>query len=136
MGSRSSPGNRVTKKFTKPLLGGLSSSPGVVDESVHNSHERVGTVLDEVKEVITLPEFNARAANKSGDYEFLELPEAVSRQLHEYVRSIAGLYRNNPFHNFEHASHVTMSVIKLLSRIVAPRTSNTKWIRIRRLLRF
>jgi 3'5'-cyclic nucleotide phosphodiesterase len=26
----------------------------------------------------------------------------------------------NPFHNFEHASHVTMSVSKLLSRIVAP----------------
>lgn len=29
-------------------------------------------------------------------------------------------YRDNPFHNFEHASHVTMSVVKLLSRIVAP----------------
>jgi 3'5'-cyclic nucleotide phosphodiesterase len=29
-------------------------------------------------------------------------------------------YRNNPFHNFEHASHVAMSVIKLLARIVAP----------------
>jgi hypothetical protein len=28
--------------------------------------------------------------------------------------------RDNPFHNFEHASHVTMSVVKLLSRIVAP----------------
>ena len=27
---------------------------------------------------------------------------------------------DNPFHNFEHASHVTMSVAKLLSRIVAP----------------
>jgi hypothetical protein len=30
------------------------------------------------------------------------------------------MYRNNPFHNFEHASHVSMSVHKLLSRIVAP----------------
>jgi 3'5'-cyclic nucleotide phosphodiesterase len=29
-------------------------------------------------------------------------------------------YRDNPFHCFEHASHVTMSVVKLLSRIVAP----------------
>lgn len=28
--------------------------------------------------------------------------------------------RNNPFHNYEHASHVFMSVVKLLSRIVAP----------------
>jgi 3'5'-cyclic nucleotide phosphodiesterase len=25
-----------------------------------------------------------------------------------------------PFHSFEHAAHVTMSVVKLLSRIVAP----------------
>jgi hypothetical protein len=31
------------------------------------------------------------------------------------------MYRNNAFHNFEHASHVTMSVTKLLSRIVAPK---------------
>jgi hypothetical protein len=37
-----------------------------------------------------------------------------------YVTAIASMYRNNPFHNFEHASHVTMSVTKLLSRIVAP----------------
>jgi 3'5'-cyclic nucleotide phosphodiesterase len=29
-------------------------------------------------------------------------------------------YNDNPFHNFEHASHVMMSVVKLLSRIVAP----------------
>ena len=27
---------------------------------------------------------------------------------------------SNPFHNFEHASHVTMSVVKLMSRIVNP----------------
>ena len=29
-------------------------------------------------------------------------------------------HRDNPFHNFHHAAHVTMSVSKLLSRIVAP----------------
>jgi hypothetical protein len=34
---------------------------------------------------------------------------------------IAELYRGNPFHNFEHSSHVLMSVMKLLSRIVNPR---------------
>jgi predicted glycosyltransferase len=36
------------------------------------------------------------------------------------------MYRNNPFHNFEHASHVTMSVSKLLSRIVAPGSLDEK----------
>jgi len=33
---------------------------------------------------------------------------------------IASTYRDNPFHNFEHACHVTLSVSKFLKRIVAP----------------
>ena len=46
------------------------------------------------------------------------------RQLKDYVSAIAATYReDNPFHNFEHASHVTMSVVKLLGRIVAPDVS-------------
>jgi class 3 adenylate cyclase len=44
-------------------------------------------------------------------------PKAVS-QLQSYVTGIATMYRDNPFHNFEHASHVTMSTTKLLSRVV------------------
>lgn len=32
---------------------------------------------------------------------------------------MAARYHDNPFHNFEHASHVTMSVVKLMSRVVA-----------------
>jgi hypothetical protein len=35
--------------------------------------------------------------------------------------TVASMYhKSNPFHNFEHASHVTMATNKLLSRIVAP----------------
>jgi hypothetical protein len=44
----------------------------------------------------------------------------VLDQLEDYVSAVASMYRDNPFHNFEHASHVVMSVVKLLSRIVAP----------------
>jgi hypothetical protein len=45
----------------------------------------------------------------------------VIAQLSSYVSNIAALYQDNPFDNFEHASHVTMSVTnKLSSRIVAP----------------
>jgi 3'5'-cyclic nucleotide phosphodiesterase len=46
--------------------------------------------------------------------------------MHEYVTRIALSYRKNPFHSFEHASHVTMSVVKLLSRIVAPQQDESK----------
>ena len=78
------------------------------------------TVLDEVCEIITLPEFNAEAVRQQVKPESIVLGPEVLEQLHEYVSGIAALYRGNPFHNFEHASHVTMSVVKLLSRIVAP----------------
>ncbi len=38
-------------------------------------------------------------------------------QLLEYVAIIASKYRDVPFHNFDHASHVTMSANKLLNRV-------------------
>jgi hypothetical protein len=52
--------------------------------------------------------------------EDVELDPVVLDQLQNYVAAVASMYRNNPFHNFEHASHVVMSAVKLLSRIVAP----------------
>jgi len=79
------------------------------------------TVLEEVKEIITLPAFNAQAARVEEDASKVEIDPVVVKQLRDYVTVIASLYHHdNPFHNFEHASHVTMSVVKLLSRIVAP----------------
>lgn len=83
------------------------------------------TCLDEVKEIITLPEFNARRARLQQDAETVDLGENVRKQLREYISTIAYMYRANGFHNWEHACHVTMSVTKLLSRIVAP--SDFEW---------
>lgn len=67
-----------------------------------------------------MPAFDARATNAVGDHHSIELSAKVIAQLREYVSMIAASYRKNPFHNFEHACHVTMSVNKLLKRIVAP----------------
>eukprot|EP00934_Nitzschia_sp_Nitz4_P008929 Nitzschia sp. Nitz4//scaffold100_size80364//3224//7079//NITZ4_005332-RA/size80364-augustus-gene-0.10-mRNA-1//-1//CDS//3329532058//8919//frame0 len=74
--------------------------------------------LEEVKEIVTLPAFKAHRAKVNPND--IQLPEEVVTQLRAYVEAIATMYRENPFHNFEHASHVTMSVSKLLSRIIAP----------------
>jgi hypothetical protein len=41
-------------------------------------------------------------------------------ELRSFVQTIASLYNDNPFHSFDHANHVVMSVNKLLSRINAP----------------
>lgn len=67
------------------------------------THQRGETVLDEVQEIIHLPKFNAEAAHYQEDPESIELGENVVNQLREYVTLIATMYRDNPFHNFEHA---------------------------------
>lgn len=46
------------------------------------------------------------------------LDESVSTQLGIFIAEVAALYNaENPFHNFKHASHVVMSVTKLMSYI-------------------
>jgi class 3 adenylate cyclase len=78
--------------------------------------------LEEVQEIISLPEYDAVAVINQRNSQGIEMEDAVVDQIREYVTCIARMYRKNAFHNFEHASHVTMSVTKLLSRIVAPKT--------------
>lgn len=94
-----------------------------LSQSLHAaSIETSNCPLDEVKEVIVLPEFDFRAASKQVSPDKICLDNRVMEQLRSYVTTISHLYYHNPFHNFEHASHVVMSVTKLMSRIVAPDT--------------
>jgi class 3 adenylate cyclase len=78
------------------------------------------TFLEEVKEIIELPGFDAKKFKDEQSPETVSIDGKVVEQLRDFVTCVATLYRDNSFHNFEHASHVTMSVVKLLSRIVAP----------------
>lgn len=83
-------------------------------------HQTNETVLDEVKKIITLPSCDTNHEREQQDFDAIVISENIVKQLNEFVSMIAQMYHNNSFHNFEHASHVTMSVVKLLSRIVAP----------------
>ena len=74
--------------------------------------------LDEVVEVIELPDKTSVGIHR--DPYLIEIDPKIVELVHEYVSYMADMYHDNHFHNFEHASHVTMSVTKLLSRIVAP----------------
>lgn len=80
--------------------------------------------LDEVKEIITLPVFDSNAAKNQRNHSDSVVPDEALDQIRDYVTCIASMYRRNPFHNFDHASHVVMSAMKLLSRIVAPDNVN------------
>ncbi|CAB9520226.1 Receptor-type guanylate cyclase gcy [Seminavis robusta] len=99
------------------MTAGSVTKADKVNESTLKS-EIGGTPLEEVREIVTMPHFDASGENKEIDAEDVQLPETVKDQLRSYIAIIAGLYRDNPFHNFEHASHVMMSVNKLMSRIV------------------
>jgi class 3 adenylate cyclase len=94
---------------------GKSAAPLEVEESA--KHVTQQTVLDEVIEIIHLPDFSEQEGK---DPDSVQLDPEILDQLENYVAAVAAMYRYNPFHSFEHASHVVMSVVKLLSRIVAP----------------
>lgn len=88
-------------------------------ENLRLSDQYLGAnTLDEVKEIIALPKFDPKASHVDQDTDSVELDAKVTSQLRDFVQTVASLYHDNAFHNFEHASHVTMSTVKLLSRIV------------------
>lgn len=68
--------------------------------------------LTEVVEVISLPTKDTCAdlsASIRQDIQSIPVDAEIVSLLHEYVSCLADMYPPNPFHNFEHASHVTMS---------------------------
>jgi len=81
------------------------------EEPSNEKLEKGMTFLEEVKEIIELPEFDSKLAHQQKDPDSFDLSPAVVTELREYITCVASLYRDNPFHNFEHASHVVMSVI-------------------------
>jgi len=89
-------------------------TPIKIEEEIGKS----STALEEFIPIIPLRRFGAAELEKRKDPSSIVLSEAAKRQLKDYLTIIAGMYHPNPFHNFEHASHVTSSVCKLLKRIV------------------
>jgi Adenylate and Guanylate cyclase catalytic domain len=58
--------------------------------------------LDEMAECISLPKYDAKKATfLEQNPESIDLGHAVRDQLHDYVETIASMYRENPFHSFE-----------------------------------
>lgn len=114
-------GSQTSEDLTKPIH--YRPPPGTVS-------------LDEIKEVIPISKFLDSASLNGGtvaipiegdNNDFGLTPDVIS-DLRDYVSVIAKMYHNNPFHNFEHACHVTMSVNKLLKRIISADTDEIKQI--------
>lgn len=114
----------ILAKLLKPVLAhrGNKSSKNIANPATVVT--KGDCVLDEVAETLVLPKFDANAAKANVDVNLIELGPAVMSQLRDFVTVTAKTYLDNPFHNFEHASHVTMSATKLLNRIVIPEDVN------------
>jgi hypothetical protein len=77
-------------------------------------------VVDEVAEIIAFPKFEPYMASiKTDPDSSIELGHEVTAQLRDFVTKIANMYKDNPFHNWEHASHVAMGANKLINRLLA-----------------
>jgi 3'5'-cyclic nucleotide phosphodiesterase len=93
------------------------SQSGVESDQVQSDLELVvvGSPIDEISEELALPTAIASTGTTSNEKDMISTN--TLSQLRELVESIASLYQQHAFHNFEHASHVAMSAVKLLDRI-------------------
>jgi hypothetical protein len=91
---------------------GTQNDIGKADASVYEG----SSIIGEVTEALPLAPFESTKAY-IGQVDSL-LSETVKEQLQDYVGNISFLYHDNPFHNFEHASHVAQSANKLMQQIV------------------
>ncbi|KAL3941971.1 MAG: hypothetical protein SGARI_000417 [Bacillariaceae sp.] len=88
-------------------------------EQASVAHDGHKIAIDELCGYVTLPEYDDSDFGLDGSR--VTLSDQVIHELRDYVQGIAELYNgNNPFHNFDHANHVVLSVNKLLSRINSP----------------
>ena len=74
------------------------------------------SAVNDVAEVVALPPFDADASQFRRARPDVSMLQQTRADLHEYVKRIHVYYRDVPFHNFEHASHVTLC------------TSTTRWV--------
>lgn len=84
-------------------------------ESMDAENIRTGKLLEEVQATIQVstegPSRLKRDPNK------IQVHPEVQKQLRDYIVVIASMYRDNAFHDFEHASNVLLNVDKLIGLV-------------------
>eukprot|EP00980_Cylindrotheca_fusiformis_P022361 scaffold9240_cov126-Cylindrotheca_fusiformis.AAC.1 len=102
----------------------VGSRGGIVNkiQTLSNAERNIGTgvrtVLEECTPIIPLKRFDTEELARRRRTSKVDIGDEAKSQLRNFISTISGMYLDNAFHNFEHASHVTASVKKLLARIV------------------
>eukprot|EP00980_Cylindrotheca_fusiformis_P004907 scaffold1043_cov117-Cylindrotheca_fusiformis.AAC.2 len=98
--------------------GGVANQTQTLSMAEKNIGMGDRTVLDEFTPIIELKRFDVEELKRREVPSSMSIGDEVKSQLRNYISSVSEMYPDNAFHNFEHASHVTASVKKLLARIV------------------
>jgi hypothetical protein len=98
------------------MASGLQSKEQVLNMA--HSLKEGSTVRDSIVRIINFPKFDKRASKLKVDPETVELSKVVEDQLRDFISFIASMYRDHEFHNFKHASTVSMAANKFMQRIV------------------
>jgi hypothetical protein len=111
----------------RPLLPRVNSVAQLIeDDETRILGGRKATVFDEALETITMPKFDPKVAKRLVlKKEAKHVTPLVKDQLRDYVMRVSSMYRDNPFHNFEHASQVVMTAAAFVNRIIDPEIVDT-----------
>lgn len=81
------------------------------------------SIIEEAREMVQPASFDFKVSMNQVDPSLTEIPSEVQSQLRVYVASIGTAYhQENPFHNFQHASHTVLSIDQMIKKITS--TSN------------
>lgn len=108
----------VTKRLATASDRFSSSFSEAHEMSLRNQVKEHCDMVSEVAEIIPMPNFEPAESASIETQAMLSLE--VENQIRGYVAAIATMYRENPFHNYEHCCHVQMAMSKLLERVVNP----------------
>lgn len=102
------------EKILKQVVARRAAQTAALELKVgfHEESEIVGegkSLLDDVKEIIELPEYDQDVTSRQVNPDTIEIPRDVVGEIQAYVDAVSNLYHNNHFHNFEHASAGTYS---------------------------
>eukprot|EP00980_Cylindrotheca_fusiformis_P027016 scaffold18441_cov78-Cylindrotheca_fusiformis.AAC.1 len=102
----------VLTSLLQQIIASRGEVAGASSESLKEKEATIGTgdtVLEEFVPIIPLKRFDAGDLSKRQQASSIDIGEEAKTQLRNYLATVASMYQDNPFHNFEHASHVTAS---------------------------
>ena len=92
-----------------------------ISSSWENDIEIGASMLEEARETVQASPFDLEISMNQVDPSLIELSQDVQSQLRAYVTSIGRAYRGeNPFHNFQHASHTVLVMDQMIVKMTSP----------------